>query len=426
VTRARLELGATFRSLRTRNYRLFWMGQLVSVTGSWMQTLAIGWLVLNHLHASGTALGLVVAVQFFPMLVGGPWAGVIADRFDKRRILLGTQTAMAVLAAILAIVTLTDVVTLWMVFTVVFFIGVATMFDNPTRQSFVTEMVGPDDLANAVGLNSTIFNAARVVGPALAGLLILAAGTGVCFALNAVSFVAVIGGLAAMRPAELYRGAPVVRARGQIRDGLRYARSVPELWLTLGMVALIGTFTMNFTIILPLVAKVTFRGNAGTFGLLSALMGGGALVGALAAARRERPTHRLLVTAAVALAAAMAGAAVAPTLRWEGALIFLSGAAAITFMSTANATLQLNSRAEMRGRVMALYMVLFVGSTPIGGPIVGWIGANLGPRWSLIVGAAASLVAAGQASVPYLRRRLGQRSRQAAGDDNLGDAAAVA
>jgi MFS family permease len=409
VTRTRLALGTTFRSLRTRNYRLFAIGQLVSLIGSWMQTVGIGWLVLNHLHASGTQLGLVIAVQFLPMLIGGPWAGVIADRFDKRVILLATQTSMALLAGVLAVLTLTDAIRLWMVFVLVLAVGVATMFDNPTRQSFVTEMVGSEDLANAVGLNSTVFNAARIVGPAVAGVVILGVGTGWCFALNAVSFVAVIGGLAAMRPAELYRGVPVTRAKGQIREGFRYARSVPELWVTLGMVAVIGTFTMNFTVILPLIAKVTFHGDAGTYGLLSAVMGGGSLVGALFAAGRARPTHRLLAVASLALGLTVLGAAAAPTLRWEELLLALSGAAAITFMSTANATLQLNSRPEMRGRVMALYMVLFLGSTPIGGPIVGWIGQHAGARWSFVVGGVASLVGAAMAGVPFLRRRFAAR-----------------
>ena len=405
MTRTRREFAAIFRSLHNRNYRLFFFGQLISLIGSWMQTTAVAWLVLHTLHATGTTLGLVVAVQFLPMLIGGSWAGVIADRFDKRHILLGTQTSMAVLAAVLAVLTLSGVITLPMVFALVLGIGIATMFDNPTRQAFVTEMVGSEDLTNAVGLNSTIFNAARVMGPAVAGLLILAVGTGICFALNAVSFLAVIAGLAAMRPEELHRSRPVPRAKGQIRAGLRYARSVPSLWLTLIMVAVIGTFSMNFIVIIPLIAKVTFNGNSGTYGLLASSMGLGALFGALFAARRSAPTPRLLAGAALSLGVAMLAAALAPTLWWEVLCMIACGATAITFMATANATLQLSSRADMRGRVMALYMVLFVGSTPIGGPIVGWIAQHSNPRWSLVLGGVAGLVGAAVALAPARQRQ---------------------
>jgi len=395
----------TFRSLRVRNYRLFWTGQLVSLCGSWMQTVAIGWLVLKDLHASGTVLGLVIATQFLPTLVAGSWGGLIADRFDKRHILMTTQSALAALAAVLAALTLTGVVNLAMVFVVALAIGTVGAFDNPTRQAFVTDMVGPGDLANAVGLNSAAFNSARIVGPALAGLTILTVGTGLCFALNAVSFAAVLAGLAMMRPGELYAPTPVVRARGQVREGLRYAMSVPELKLTLAMMALIGTFAMNFTVVIPLVAKNTFHGSAATYGLMSAVMGIGSLAGALFVAGRARPTPGLLVGAAAALGMLMGAAALAPTRGWEYAALALTGVAAITYMSTSNSTLQLESRPDMRGRVMALYMVLFLGSTPIGGPIVGWIGAHAGARWSLAVGAVASLLAAAGGAVPLLRDR---------------------
>jgi MFS family permease len=395
----------TFRALSNRNYRLFWSGQLVSLCGSWMQTVAIGWLVLKTLHGGGTGLGLIVAVQFLPMLVGGPWAGVVADRFDKRRILVMTQTSLAALATTLAVLTLSGVVRLWMVYGLVLLIGVAMMFDNPTRQAFVTEMVGKDDLANAVGLNSAAFNAARVVGPAIGALLIELVGTGLCFAINAASFLAVITGLLAMDPQRLYRSEPVVRARGQVRAGLRYAMNVPELRLVLGLVAIVGTFAMNFTVVIPLVAKNTFHGGAGTYGAMSAVMGLGSLVGALIAASRGRPTPTLLIGAALGLGVAMCAAAAAPSLVLEYPLLAVTGAAAITFMSTANATLQLTSRPDMRGRVMALYMVLFLGSTPIGGPIVGWIGQHAGARWSLVFGGAPSLLVALAAAPALLRSR---------------------
>jgi MFS family permease len=407
VSRARLAVGDTFRSLHSRNYRLFFFGQLVSLCGTWMQTVAIGWLVLKSLHGSGTTLGLIVAVQFLPTLVGGSWAGVIADRRNKRHIIIVTQSAMAVIAALLAVLTLTGVVRIWMVFAITLALGVATMFDNPTRQSFVTEMVGPEDLANAVGLNSAMFNAARVVGPALAGGLILAVGTGICFAFNAVSFVAVIGGLLVMRPAELFTSPPVARAKGQIREGLRYALQVPELRSTLTMVALIGTFSMNFTVVLPLIAKNTFHGDAGVYGLLSAAMGVGALAGSLVIARKSGSGPGLLIAAAGALGVSMCLAGAAPTLLFEYFLIGLAGMTTIAFMTTANITVQMTSRPDMRGRVMAFYMVLVLGSTPIGGPLVGWVAQEFGARWSLVLGGVAAGVAAAGAARTLVQARNG-------------------
>jgi MFS family permease len=393
----------TFRALRNRNYRLFWYGQLVSLCGSWMQTTAIAWLVLKDLHAGGTGLGLVVAVQFLPTLLGGSWAGVLADRFDKRRILVATQSAMAVFAGTMAVLTFTGAVRLWMVYALAGAMGMATMFDNPTRQAFVTEMVGPDDLANAVGLNSAGFNVARIAGPAIAGLLIATVGTGWCFAINASSFLAVIGGLLAMRPHELFRSPPVAKAKGQVRAGLRYALSVPELRLALGLLAIVGTFAMNFTVIIPLVAKNLFQGDASTLGWLTAVMGLGSLAGALFVASRARPTPGLLVLSAIILGAMMCADAAAPNLAWEYVTMAATGVAAISFMSTCNATVQLASRPDMRGRVMALYMVLFLGSTPVGGPIVGWVGQHYGAQWSLLLGGIPSILA-GLALLRPLRR----------------------
>ena len=386
-------MARTFRALRNRNYRLFWFGQLVSLCGSWMQTTAIAWLVLKELHAGGTGLGLVVAVQFLPTLLGGSWAGVIADRFDKRGILLATQSSMAVFATAMAVLTLTGAVQLWMVYALAAAMGVATMFDNPTRQAFVTEMVGPDDLANAVGLNSAGFNVARIAGPAIAGLLIATVGTGFCFAVNAVSFLAVIGGLLAMCPHELFRTSPVAKAKGQVREGLRYALSVPELRLALGLLAIVGTFAMNFTVIIPLVAKNLFHGDASTLGWLTAVMGLGSLAGALFVASRARPTPGLLVLSSILLGVLMCADALAPTLAWEYVTMAATGMATISFMSTCNATVQLASRPDMRGRVMALYMVLFLGSTPVGGPIVGFVGQHYGAQWSLLLGGVPSILA---------------------------------
>jgi MFS family permease len=402
----------TFRSLHTRNFRLFWSGQLLSLVGSWMQTTALVVLVTYKLHANGTSLGFVVASQFLPTLLAGPWGGLAADRFDKRRILLTTQTTLAVLAAVLGAVTLAGAVDLWMVYVISTAIGVVAVFDNPTRQAFVTDMVGADQLANAVGLNSAAFNTARIAGPALAAAIIAVTGTGWCFVLNAVSFAAVIAGLLAMHPTDLYSAPPARRGKGQVREGLRYAASVPELRITLAMLALVGTFAMNFTVVLPLVAKFTFHGTASTLAWMLVTMGVGSLFGALMVAGRARPTGTFLLAASAALGVLMIGAALAPTLGWEYVLVALAGVAAIAYMSTTNALLQLASRPEMRGRVMAIYMVLFLGSTPIGSPIVGWIGQHASPRWSLAVGGAAALIAAGVGAVPLGRsRRLARATR---------------
>ena len=393
---------ATFRSLRYRNYRLFFYGQLVSLVGTWMQSVALGWLVYT-ITKSPTQIGVVTAVQFLPTLLGSVHGGLIADRFDKRKVLVVTQTALAVQAVVLAAVTLSGLVTLPVIYVLAFTQGMATTIDNPTRQAFVSEMVGTDDLTNAVGLNSAMFNMARVLGPAIGGVLIDAVGVGTCFVLNAVSFVAVIGGLMMMRSADLFPGKRAERGKGQLREGLRYAWEEPTLRLVLIMIALIGTLAMNFTVILPVVAKQVFRGNAGTYGIMSSVLGFGALLGALVAASRAKPTTRLLAWSASAFGVMMLADALAPTLPFEMLALALTGATSITFMSTANATVQLTSRPEMRGRVMSLYMLLFLGSTPIGGPIVGWIGEHYGARWSLAIGASSCLAAA-VVAMPTLTR----------------------
>jgi MFS family permease len=404
MTRVKALSSKTFRSLRIRNYRLFFFGQLVSMSGTWMQSVAQAWLVLK-LTGSGVALGFVTALQFLPILLFGVWGGVIADRVDKRRALIATQTAMAAVAAILATVTATGIVELWMVYVCAILLGTANMVDSPTRQAFVTELVGPAEVPNAVGLNSAMFNAARVVGPALAAALIVGVGIWPAFALNAVSFVAVIGGLLAMRPAELFRSAPVAAAKGQAKAGLRYVWQSETLRSTLLLVALVGTFALNFSITMPLMARYAFHKGAGTFGLLTSFMGLGSMVGALVTAARSRPTTRLLLGAAVAFGVLMLLAAAAPTLGLELLVMPLFGAASITFMATANSTLQLNSTPEMRGRVMALYVLVFLGSTPIGGPIVGWVAQTWGPRASVALGGVACLLGAALASSSLLRKR---------------------
>jgi MFS family permease len=394
----------TFASLSVRNYRIFFLGMLVSATGTWMQSVAQGWLVLQ-LTGSGTMVGLVTAAQFLPMLVGGVFGGVIADRFDKRRILFLSQSVLGVAAGLLAIVTLTGVVQTWMVFACALLTGCGTVVDNPTRQAFVSELVGPDKVANAVALNSAMFNAARIVGPALAGLLILIAGTGTCFAYNAVSYVAVLISLFYLRPEELHRGKPVARGKGQVRAGLKYAWHMPELRSTILLVAIVGTFALNFTVLTPLLVDFTFKAGPGTLGLLTSLMGAGSLVGALVAAARAKPTPKVLIASAGALGLAMFGVAVSPSIAVAGVFLALTGAATITFLSTANSTLQLSSSTEMRGRVMSLYLLVFLGSTPIGGPIVGFIAQELSPRAGFVVGAVASVVGALLAAGSVLRAR---------------------
>ena len=393
MTRVRATAGSTFRALHNRNYRLFFFGQMASLIGTWMQTVALGWLVYE-MTKSPTQIGLITAVQFVPTLLGSIHGGLIADRFDKRSILVGTQVAFAVQAGVLTGLAVAHATSLGVLYALAIVQGCISTIDNPTRQAFVAEMVGMDELTNAVGLNSAMFNMARILGPAIGGVLIDWVGTTTCFAINTVSFVAVIGGLLAMRPTELYAVPRASRDKGALRAGLRYAWEEPTLRLVLGMILVIGTLAMNFQVVLPVVAKAVFHGTAGTYGFLSAVMGLGSLGGALVAASRARPTPRLLAASAAAFGVAMLLDAVAPTLGFELAALALTGATSITFMATANATLQLTSRPEMRGRVMAIYMLFFLGSTPIGGPIVGWIGQEWSARWSLAVGGVACLVAA--------------------------------
>lgn len=387
-------LRRTFASLANRNYRLFMVGQVVSMSGTWMQSIAQGWLVLR-LTGSGTALGLVVALQFLPVLLVGPLGGVIADRFPKRRLLAVTQFLAMFQAATLGLLVVTGTVELWMVYAMAGLFGLVTAIDNPARQTFVLEMVGPANLTNAITLNSVVVNAARVVGPALAGLLIAVVGIGVCFLVNAASYVTVLGALALMRSDELDPSPTQARARHQLRDGLAYVRSTPALLIPLVMMAIIGTLSYEFTVILPLVAERTFGGGAGTFATLTSAMGVGAVVGGLATAGRARqPSDESLVRAAALFGVVILAAAMAPSLWMEVAVLVLVGAASINVLATGNTTLQLRSAPEMRGRVMALWAVAFLGTTPVGGPIIGFIGEHAGPRIGLGVGGLAALGAA--------------------------------
>jgi MFS family permease len=400
----------TFASLRNRNFRIFFTAQIVSVTGTWMQSIAQMWLVL-HLTGSGFALGITAALQFTPILLFGTWGGLLADRLDKRKLLMATQSAAGMVALVLAGLTLGGIVQLWMVYVLALSLGMVNVFDNPARQSFVTEMVGKEQLINAVGLNSAVFTLARVIGPAVAGVLIAYVGTGWCFLYNGLSYFPVVLALSLMRAAELHRGRPAVRAKGQIRDGIRYAWNKPELRFPLLLMLVVGTLAFNFSVLMPLMASFVFKSGASTFGLLMSFMGAGAFVGALVSANRARPSHRLLAVAGVAFGALLIGAALAPTLPIEFAVLVPMGAAMITFQATANSLLQLNSDPAFRGRVMALYMMVFLGTTPIGGPIVGWVAQQFGARIGLGLGGLATLIASATLLWGLRRWHVGQLSR---------------
>jgi MFS family permease len=383
-------VGRTFRSLTNRNYRLFFGSQLISWTGTWIQWVGQAWLVLRLTH-SGFALGLTTAFQWLPVLLFGAWGGVLADRFHKRTLLLATNSVAGLLALILGVATVAGAASLLLIMVIAFVLGIVTAVDNPTRQAFTLEMVGPDQVPNAVSLNTLVFTIARVLGPALAAFLISTLGIGPCFLINAASFIPVLIALWAMRGSELNTTARVARARGQIREGLRYVSSVPILRTLLVMMAVVGTLTYNFHVILPLLARFTFRGGAQVYGVLSAFLGVGMLIGSLLSASRAHPTLRFLLGTGFSLGFFILVASVVPTYPLELAAMVPLGASSMAFLATLNATLQLNSSDEMRGRVMALYFVLFLGSTPIGAPIIGWMAQQFDPRVALGVGGVATL-----------------------------------
>ena len=399
-----------FSSLEVPNYRRYFIGQIVSLSGNWMQIVAEIWLVLQ-LGGTGMEIGLTTAAQFAPILLFGAYGGLLADRFDKRRLLMATQGAMAVPAVALFTLAVTGAVEIWMVVALAFLRGSVNSLDNPTRQSFVFEMVGAERVVNAVSLNSVIVHCARMAGPAAAGLLIATAGVEPCFVLNAVSFVAMIAALVAMRPAELNAAPPVPREPGALRAGLRYVARTPALAVPLAMMALVGTLSFNFQVLLPLLARFTFDGGPQTYALLVISMGIGSVAGALVAGTRGRVSQRLLIGSSAAFGAATALAAAAPTLALAAVALVLIGAASVTFAAGVNSTLQLAVEPEMRGRVMALYSVVFLGSTPIGAPIAGALSEAAGPRAGLLLGAAAALGAAAIAASTLHRRglRLGLR-----------------
>jgi MFS family permease len=376
-----------------RNYRLYFFGQIVSVTGTWMQSVGQVWLVLK-LTGSPLALGITTGLQFLPILLLGPWGGVIADRFDKRKVLIGTQTADACLALVLGLLTLTGAVQLWMVYLLALGLGLVTVVDNPTRQSFVMEMVGPDDLQNGISLNSAVFTGARVLGPAIAGALILTTGIATCFLVNAASFIAVIAGLVAMRSGELYRQRRLPRGKGQIVEGLRYVWSTPRLRWPLALMAVLYTVSFNFSVLLPLLARFSFGGGAGMYSLFFSVMAAGSLVGALTIAQQRRPSPRVLAGAALAFGLAMVAVALSPGPLVAIAFLPVVGFFSMVFMATGNSMMQFGSKPSMRGRVMALYAMVFLGSTPIGGPLVGWIAEQTSARVSLALGGVVAFASA--------------------------------
>jgi MFS family permease len=383
----------TFAALRIRNYRLYFVSQIVSFSGTWMQSVALAWLVLQ-LTGSGTALGTVLAMQFLPTLLLAPIGGVIADRFEKRTLIIWTQSAAGLLALALGVVTLSGVVELWMVYALAAGFGSVTALDNPSRQTFVMEMVGPEGVSNAITLNSVVVNAARVIGPAISGVIIATLGVGECFVFNAASYLAVIVAMYLIRPGELFPAARSARAPGQLREGFRYVRHTPVLRTTLIMLAVIGTLTFEFSTTLPMLSDFTFDAGAGGLAAMTALMGVGAVMGGLVVAASSPPTPTRLIVVAAAFGATVLLAAAMPTIGLVYATMPLVGAASVATIATSNTTLQLHSEPHLRGRVMSLFSMALIGSTPIGGPIVGWIGDHAGPRWSLVVGGLGALAAA--------------------------------
>ena len=398
-------MSPTFRSLHNRNYRIYYSGGVVSNVGTWMQRIAQDWLVLQLTDNNGVALGITTGLQFLPMLLIGPWGGMLADRYSKQKLLIATQAFMGACALVLAVLDLTDVVAVWHVFLLALLLGVGTAIDNPARQSFVIEMVGADDLPNAVGLNSASFNLGRVIGPALAGLLIEVFDTGPVFVLNAMSYLAVIFALTRMRIADLAPAPRAGRGPGQILEGIRYVRNRPDLMTVMVVVFFVGTFGLNFQLTTALMATEVFDKGAGQFGLLGSIMAIGSLSGALLAASRGRPRLRLLLFAALAFGAVEVLAGLMPTYPLFALMLIPVGLTALTFITAANSIMQLGVDPVMRGRVMALYMAVFFGGTPIGAPLVGAVAETFGPRWSLIIGGVVSATAAVVAGLVLARMK---------------------
>jgi MFS family permease len=370
-----------------------------------MQRVAQDWLVLELTHGSGTALGIATGLQFLPQLLLSLWGGMIADRYPKRRILFVTQAAMGALALVLGVLALTGVVAVWQVYLLAFALGMVAVVDNPTRQTFVAEMVGRDGMANAIALNSAIFNLARIAGPAVAGLVITVAGIPAAFCVNAASFGAVLVGLKLMHPSELHPMERAPRARGQLREALGYVRARPDLRLTLALVFFVATFGMNFQVTTALMSRVVFGTGAGAFGLASTMFAVGALGGALLAARRARPGMRLLLITSLVFGVLEVVTALMPTFWSFLAMLVPTGLALLTFTTAANSTIQLGTTPAVRGRVMGLYMLVFLGGAPLGSPLVGWVAEQFGARMSLIAGGMISALAAAVVALLLARAR---------------------
>ena len=409
-------MSPTFRALRNHNYRLYLAGNLVSNTGTWMQRVAQDWLVLSLPGTGGTALGITTGLQFLPVLLLSPYAGVVADRFPKRVMLQLTQLGMALSSLALGVVAVSGHAQVWMVYLLAFTFGVASAFDVPARQSFVSEMVGPDDLTNAVGLNSAVFNSARLLGPAAAGLLIGLLGGGAVASgwvilINGVSYFAVILQLRRMDVRQLHSPKPRGREPGMLLEGMRYVRSQPKMLMILVLVFFAGTFGMNFQITSALMATQVFDKGAGEFGVLGSALAVGSLAGALLAARRPHIRLRLLIFAATGFGVAEIVAGLLPSYLAFTCFAPVIGFCTITLLNSSNATMQLSSEPVLRGRVMALYMTVVMGGTPLGSPVIGLIGEQLGARWTLVIGGLLVLVGVGLAVLVF--RRMERRAAEA-------------
>jgi MFS family permease len=393
VIRLRAAGRMTFAAMVVPNYRRYVSGQSVSLIGTWMQMIAQSWLVLTLTHSS-IALGAIVAVQTLPVLVLGPYGGVIADRVDKRRLMVALQTLMGVQALVLGVLTITGAIRFWEIGVLAGLLGLNNAFENPSRQSFILELVGPEHLRNAVSLNSVLVNVARAVGPAVAGVLIATVGIGVCFLVNAASFVAVVASLLTMDRSQLNPSMPMPRQRGQLREGLRYVRHSPDLAVPLAMMGLAGMLAYEFPVTLPVIDHNSLHGGAAAYGLMTAAMGIGAVVGGLFTAARGRTGIRPLSIAASAFGVMIVLASLAPDMPLELVALAGAGAGSVSFMAIGNSTLQLGAAPQMRGRVMSLWFVAFQGSTPIGGPLVGWVIAAAGARVGLGLGGVTLLAVA--------------------------------
>jgi len=412
MTRLRGSWHRAFPALYVRNYRLYFFAYFVSTAGVWMQRLAQDWLVLE-ITGSGTAVGATTALQFTPILLFGLWGGHLADRFDKRRLLAVTQSTAGVLAVVLGVLVLSGAAQVWVIYLMAFLTGCVTVVDNPARQAFQAEMVGTDTVANAVSLTSAVQTGSRIVGPALAGVTIAAVGTGWAFVLNGVSYLAVLVALWRMDPARLHRPEqPEATGPGRASDGLRYAWRTPMLRTTLALLAVVATFGMNYQVTLPLLTRFTFGADAHVAGFLMSALAVGSVTGAVGSALWSRPTIRRYLLAAAAFGMLAIGVSFTPTAAFAALVLAGVGFAAVVAMTTANATLQMHATPEMRGRVMALFGIVFLGSNPIGGLLVGWVSSALGPRWVIGLGGAISLAAVAAAAIVVSRNRAAYRPAQ--------------